>query len=85
MDNPTNIPKKDNNLFTLNPHKQPLTPGKLRELSGLEVTDAEADEIIHSIRLFCKVLWQFHVSRNIDYIKGQSEDNTGNNIQKEAA
>ncbi|RAJ11074.1 hypothetical protein LX64_00682 [Chitinophaga skermanii] len=48
----------------LNPQKLPLTPDKLRELSGLQMTDEKADEIIHSIRLFCRVLYQ--LSHQID-------------------
>lgn len=56
------IPIPAENSLQLNKNKQPLTPDKLRELSGLEVSDEEAEEIIHSIRIFCKVLYQFTVT-----------------------
>jgi len=43
----------------LNPNHEPLTPKKLRELSGLDVSDEEAQDIIWSIRRFARVLFGF--------------------------
>ena len=44
-------------LLKLNPERKPLTPEKLRELSGLkDLSDEEANEIIFSIRTFCAIL-----------------------------
>jgi hypothetical protein len=47
------------NSGLLNPNNEHLTPDKLRELTGFDVTDEKANEIIHSIRLLCKVLYHF--------------------------
>jgi hypothetical protein len=47
------------NPGSLNSNDEQLTPDKLRKLTGLDVTDEKAHEIIHSIRLLCKVLYQF--------------------------
>lgn len=64
-----------NKWISINPKRQPLTPDKLRELSGLDVTDEKANEIIHSIRLFCKVLYSLAVSRNKEgYIEDKQDD-----------
>lgn len=43
----------------LNPNNEPLTPEKLRELSGLELSDEQAGEVIWSIRKFVRVLFGF--------------------------
>ncbi|MVT09505.1 hypothetical protein [Chitinophaga tropicalis] len=55
------ISLKTNSIINRN-GQPPLTPEKLRELSGLDIPDEEAQQIIHSIRLFCKVLYQFTVT-----------------------
>ena len=41
----------------LNPERKPLTPEKLRELSGLDVTDEQAISIIESLAVFAKLLY----------------------------
>ncbi|WP_212005732.1 hypothetical protein [Chitinophaga sp. HK235] len=49
----------------LNPNNEPLTPEKLRELSGLDLSDEEAKEIIGSIRRFARVLCGFAVQQQL--------------------
>lgn len=50
--------KQKNNHLLINPKKESLTPGKLRQLTGLnDLDDEKATEIIYSIRLFAKVLF----------------------------
>ncbi|MFB6453777.1 hypothetical protein ACE38W_00795 [Chitinophaga sp. Hz27] len=56
--------KDKKNIFAINPKNEPLTPDKLRELTSIEINDEKATEIIHSIRLFCKLLYDFSVNRN---------------------
>jgi len=41
----------------VNQDENTLTPDKLRELSGWQVSDEEATEIIHSIKIFCRALY----------------------------
>lgn len=43
----------------LNPKHEPLTPEKLKELSGLDLSGNEAEEVIWSIRKFARVLFEF--------------------------
>ncbi len=40
----------------INPKREPLTPEKLRELSGLNLSDKQADEVIWSLTQFARVL-----------------------------
>jgi len=51
--------RKDLKRTMLNPDFRPLTPEKLRELSGLDLTDSKAQDMINAIRRLCKVLFQF--------------------------
>ncbi len=69
----------------LNPEKQLLTPDKLRELSGLEVSDEKADGIIDSIRLLCNVLYQFSNGKKKRYIGDQTNNSIDGEIQNLAA
>lgn len=69
----------------LNPERKPLTPEKLRELSGLNLPDVKADEIIDSIRLLCSVLYQFSNGQKKRYIDGQTVNSLDSNIQNLAA
>lgn len=41
----------------LNPKYEPLTVEKLRELSGLDLSDEKAQEAVDSIRLFVRILY----------------------------
>lgn len=51
--------KKKNGL--LNPKREPLTPEKLRELSGLNLSDEQAKEIIWSLTRFAQVIYDFTI------------------------
>ncbi|MEK6616811.1 MAG: hypothetical protein AABZ32_12030 [Bacteroidota bacterium] len=44
------------NLLKVNPDRKPLTVEKLCELSELDLSDGDAQEIIFSIRTFCFIL-----------------------------
>lgn len=55
----------------INPEKRPLTTEKLRELSGLNLTDEEAEEAINSIRLLAKTLYDFTNHQNSTCIDNQ--------------
>jgi hypothetical protein len=43
----------------LNPKHEPLTPQKLRELSGLNLSDKQAEETIESLRRYARVLFKY--------------------------
>lgn len=46
-------------ITLINPERKPLTIEKLRELSGWhDLSDEQATEIVHSIRLFVKILYE---------------------------
>jgi hypothetical protein len=47
--------KKKNGL--LNPKREPLTPEKLRELSGLNLSDEQAEEVIESLTRYAQILY----------------------------
>ncbi|GAA3928306.1 hypothetical protein GO495_06015 [Chitinophaga oryziterrae] len=49
----------------LNPNNEPLTPEKLRELSGLDLSDEEAQKIIWSIKRFARVLYGFATQQQV--------------------
>ncbi len=40
----------------INPKREALTPEKLRELSGLNLSDAQAEEVIWSLTQFARIL-----------------------------
>ena len=43
----------------INPKKrEPLTPEKLRELSGLNLSDEQAEETIRSLERFARILYE---------------------------
>jgi hypothetical protein len=77
-------PKPEENVTAvlLNPRNEPLTPSKYRELSGRNVTDEKATEIIHAIRLLCSILYCFANSENFKYIEDISDSPE---MQKDAA
>jgi hypothetical protein len=43
----------------LNPKRKPLTPEKLRELSGLKLSDEQAEEVIVSLTRFARIIYDF--------------------------
>jgi hypothetical protein len=42
---------------SINPKREPLTPEKLRELSGLNLSDEQAEETIRSLEQFARILY----------------------------
>jgi hypothetical protein len=80
VDQPRNKPS------LLNPGRIPLTPEKLRELSGLHhLTDEEACNIIESIRLFVKVLYRFMTTKCSDENGNVQTGPVKSDIQNNAA
>ena len=41
----------------MNPRNEPLTPEKLRKLSGLNLSDEQAEEVIWSLTRFAQILF----------------------------
>jgi hypothetical protein len=49
----------NNNIMLLNPERKPLTIEKFRQLSGRkDISDEQATEIIDSINILVKILYQ---------------------------
>lgn len=42
----------------INPKRESLTPDKLRELSGLQLTDEEAEETIESLKKLAFIMYE---------------------------
>jgi hypothetical protein len=59
MKKPVDNTGKDKRRTLLNPDFRPLTPEKLKELSGLDLPDGKAQDMINAIRRLCKVLFHF--------------------------
>jgi hypothetical protein len=53
--------KKKNGL--LNPKREPLTPEKLRELSGLNLSDQQAEEVIWSLTKYARIIHDFTIQQ----------------------
>ena len=47
----------------INPKREPLTPEKLRELSGLNLSDEQAKEVIWSLTRFAQVIHDFSIQQ----------------------
>jgi hypothetical protein len=47
----------------INPKCEPLTPDKLRELSGLNLSDEQAEEIIESLTRFARIIYDSTVQQ----------------------
>ena len=47
----------------INPQRKPLTPEKLRELSGLNLSDQQAEEVIESLTRFARIIYDFTVQQ----------------------
>ena len=56
---------------SLNPKHEPLTLEKLRELSGLNLSDEQAEETIESLRRFACVLFKTINQQKMDANKDQ--------------
>ncbi|MEI3800064.1 MULTISPECIES: hypothetical protein [unclassified Chitinophaga] len=52
----------------LDPKHEPLTPEKLRELSGLDLPDEQAEETILSLRRYAHILFK-HVNLQKQTVK----------------
>jgi len=67
----------DYKLESINPQKEVLTVEKLRSFEGMEhLSDAEAQEIVYSIRTFSNIVYEFLKEKN---------SNSQDNNQKQAA
>ena len=53
--------KKRNEL--INPKREPLTPEKLRELSGLDLSNKEAEEVIWALTQYARAIFDFTVKQ----------------------
>lgn len=53
--------KKKHGLLNLK--REPLTPEKLRELSGLNLSDEQAEDVISSLTRYTKILYDFTVQQ----------------------
>ena len=53
--------KKKNGL--INPKREPLTPEKLRELSGLNLSDEQAQKVISSLTRYARLIWDCTVQQ----------------------
>ena len=51
------------NTELLNPKREPLTPEKLRELSGLNLSDEQAKEVIWSLTKYAKIIFDSTVQQ----------------------
>jgi len=47
----------------VNPKREPLTPEKLRELSGLNLSDKQAEEVIGSLTQYARIFYDFTVQQ----------------------
>jgi len=45
----------------INPKREPLTAEKLRELSGLNLSDEQAEEVIWSLTKYAQIIYDFTV------------------------
>jgi len=48
---------KEKKIKLINPKRLPLTPEKLRELSGLNLSDEQAEEVIESLTQFARIIF----------------------------
>lgn len=66
----------------INPNREPLTVDKLRELTGWNsLSDEQATNIIHSIRLFVKILYEAAKEKESICIDNQLIVNSQDNSQ----
>lgn len=55
--------------------REPLTPVKLRELSGLNLSDEQAEEVIESLTRYARIIFDFTVKRE-QPTEGKSESDS---------
>ncbi|HVU54625.1 MAG TPA: hypothetical protein VHD83_06195 [Puia sp.] len=51
------------NTELINPKREPITPEKLRKLSGLNLSDEEAEEVIGSLTRFAWIVIDFTIQQ----------------------
>lgn len=51
------------NTELLNPKREPLTPEKLRELSGLNLSDEQAKEVIWPLTKYAQIIHDFTIKQ----------------------
>ena len=47
----------------INPKREPLAPEKLRELSGLNLSDEQAEEVIWSLTQYARIVYNLIVQQ----------------------
>jgi hypothetical protein len=47
----------------INPKREPLTSEKLRELSGLDLSDEQAEDVIWSLTQYARIVYDFAVQQ----------------------
>jgi hypothetical protein len=52
-----------NKIELIKPQRLPLTPEKLRELSGLDLSDEQAEDVIWSLTRFARVICDFTIQQ----------------------
>jgi hypothetical protein len=66
----------------INPDRKPLTIAKLKELTGWhDLSDEQATDIIHSIRLFVKILYEAVKEKETICIDNQLVVNLEDNLK----
>lgn len=60
----------------INPKRKPPTPEKLRELSGLNLSDGQAEETIRSLERFAGILYEV-ISRKEQADQNESDKKAG--------
>jgi hypothetical protein len=60
---------------SINPKHESLTPEKLRELSGLNLSDEQAEEVISSLTRYARIIHDLTVRQErIDKRRNESEN-----------
>ena len=47
----------------INPKREPFSPEKLRELSGLNLSDEQAEEVIESLNRYARIVFDFTIQQ----------------------
>ncbi|MBN9379879.1 MAG: hypothetical protein J0H74_03885 [Chitinophagaceae bacterium] len=61
---------------SINPKREQLTPEKLRELSGLNLSDEQAKDVIWSLTKYAQIIYGYSVQQE-QVNKCQNESGTG--------
>ena len=60
----------------INAKREPLTPEKLRELSGLNLSNEQAEEVIESLTRYARIIFDFTVQQGKS-AESKNESNLG--------